>query len=271
MIILALDTASVCVSCAVLQDTTLLGESYLNGGLSHSETMLCMIDEMLHNLSMSVQDVDMFAITTGPGSFTGVRIGVSLIKGMALASQKPCVGVSTLDVLAAQCMGCERSSIIVPVMDARRAQVYTALYQPLLVQGSLDWYLRSIQSETEQSNPLVPPHLVLGKCSAEQAISIIQLEEIICGTSAVPLFVGDGCDVVRKNGTLRNVNFAPHFLQFQHAYYVGLCALLEYHYAVSLNNQNIYTDTGLKPMYLRPSQAELSLQRNHHDSFCENE
>lgn len=256
MISLAIDTTSVCASCAVLQDTNLLAESFLHGGLSHSETMLCMIDQMLENLSIKTKEIDLFALTTGPGSFTGVRIGVSLVKGLAFGTGKPCVGVSTLDALAAQCLGTNNNSFIVPVMDARRAQVYTALYHPTHIRCSLDEYLDTTYAEMQENTTLLSPNDVLGKCSPEQAISISKLEEQIRASSLVPLFVGDGCDAVKQNTILSNVTYAPKAIRFQRAYDIGLCALLQYRYALSLGKQNLYTDLLLKPVYLRQSQAE---------------
>lgn len=126
MITLAIDTTSKTASCALTRDGRLLGVSTVDGILTHSETMLPMIEQLIKNLSLTVADVDIFAVTEGPGSFTGVRIGVAAIKGLAFDSGKPCVGVSTLEALARNLDGFE--GLIVPVMDARRQQVYTAIF-----------------------------------------------------------------------------------------------------------------------------------------------
>ena len=127
MLTLAIDITANTASAALCRDGRLLSLYTVNGLLTHSETMLPMIENMLEKCALTVDDIDLYAVCEGPGSFTGVRIGVSLIKGLAFGKNKPCVGVSTLDALALNLKGF--SGYAVPVMDARRSQVYTAIYK----------------------------------------------------------------------------------------------------------------------------------------------
>ena len=125
--ILAFETSAKAASVALAQDGQLLAESYQNTGLTHSQTLMSMAENLLHTCSCTPQDVDAVAVAAGPGSFTGVRIGVAAAKGFAWARELPCYGVSTLEAMALN-LGIHRGYIL-PVMDARRSQVYTALFR----------------------------------------------------------------------------------------------------------------------------------------------
>ena len=127
MIILAFDSTAKAASVAVCDGERLLGLYNIDNGLTHSELLLPMAENLLASLKLSFGDVELLAASVGPGSFTGVRIGVSLIKGIAFGRNIPCVSVSTLEALAENASGL--SGLIVPVMDARRAQVYTATFR----------------------------------------------------------------------------------------------------------------------------------------------
>ena len=127
MKILALDSSATVATVAVCDDGALLAEYTLNNGNTHSETLLPMVECVLGKLSMTVNDIDIFAASSGPGSFTGVRIGAATLKGLAFAQGKTCVGVSTLEALATNLSLYE--GIVCPVMNARRSQVYTALFR----------------------------------------------------------------------------------------------------------------------------------------------
>ena len=122
MRILAVDTSAVCASVAVTQDGKILSEGSINTGLTHSRTLMPMIDSVLKNGEISLDSIDLFACSVGPGSFTGIRIGVAAIKGLCDALGKKCVPVSTLEALAHNLVG--RSCTAVSVMDARCNQVY---------------------------------------------------------------------------------------------------------------------------------------------------
>ena len=126
MLILAFETSAKAGSVALADGKKLLGESYQNTGLTHSQTLLTMARDLLKSCGVTAQDVTHVAVAAGPGSFTGVRIGVAAAKGFAWGAECPCCGVSTLEAMAAQ-MGVH-SGYICPVMDARRSQVYNALF-----------------------------------------------------------------------------------------------------------------------------------------------
>ena len=129
MKILALDTTAKSASAAITDGREPLAVFTLEAGLTHSETVLPMIKTALDSLHMAAHDIDLFAVTAGPGSFTGVRIGISEIKGLAFATGKPCVGVSTLLSLAYNLRPLCENAILCPVMDARRNQLYNALFR----------------------------------------------------------------------------------------------------------------------------------------------
>ena len=126
MKILALESSAVSASVALTEDEKLVAQSFQNCGLTHSRTLLPMAENLLANCGVSLADVDAIAVAHGPGSFTGVRIGVATVKGLALGADKPCIGVSTLEAMAwgARALG----SDLCCVMDARAGQVYNALF-----------------------------------------------------------------------------------------------------------------------------------------------
>ncbi len=126
MLTLAFDTSFKTAAVALLQDDTILYDVIINTGLNHSETLLPAIEAACRQLRLKIDDVDLFACTLGPGSFTGLRVGVSTLKGLLLASGKPAVGVSSLAALALNVTG--NRALICSVMDAGRGQVYKACY-----------------------------------------------------------------------------------------------------------------------------------------------
>ena len=127
MIILALDSTSGFSSVALLDGDKVLGHTFLDSGNTHSETLLPVVIDLLQFNGLHSDDVNLFACSAGPGSFTGVRIGVSVLKGLASGKGTPCVGVSTLEALAENLPYTD--GILCPVMDARRSQVYNALFR----------------------------------------------------------------------------------------------------------------------------------------------
>lgn len=126
MLTLAFDTSFKTVAVALLQDDAILYDALVNTGLNHSETLLPAIDQALRQLNLKIGDIDLFACTLGPGSFTGLRVGVSTLKGLLLATGKPAAGVSSLAALALNVT--DNAALICSVMDAGRGQVYTACY-----------------------------------------------------------------------------------------------------------------------------------------------
>lgn len=224
MKILAVDSTAKTATVALCDDRTMLAEFTLNNGNTHSETLLPMIESMLNAFGMKPHDVDLFACSAGPGSFTGVRIGVATVKGLAFGSGRPAVGVSTLEALARNLdFGDDASKIICPVMDARRGQLYTARF---VRRGS----------ELERLTP-------------DRAISYTEFENETLPLGKVWL-CGDGYGLVHGLMPEGTVYDTPGPLRYQSAYSVALSAWLAY-------RRGEYGDAdALRPVYLRLSQAE---------------
>lgn len=125
MIILAIESSAKTASVAVWKDGAIAAEISVNNTLTHSQTLMPMTEQVLALANVGIEDVDAFACNVGPGSFTGVRIGVSTVKALAHGTNKPCIAVNTLDALANNVAG---RGLVVPLMDARCGQVYTAVY-----------------------------------------------------------------------------------------------------------------------------------------------
>ena len=218
MIILALDSTATTASAALCRDSHLLAMTTLNVGLTHSETLLPIIQQLFEHTGLEIRDVDLFATSSGPGSFTGVRIGAATIKGLAFGRGKPCVGVSSLLALAHNLSACE--GIICPVMNARRNQVYNALFE----------------AHDGRLTRLCP----------DRAISVPEL----CGqieNESRPVFVcGDGVGLMDELPS----HPVTEMLIWQNAYSVAQCALEQY------NNGQYTNDIALSPTYLRMPQAE---------------
>lgn len=227
MIILALDTTAATATAALTDNDKLIGLYMLNVNLTHSEIMLPMIENLLKNSKIDINDVDIFACSAGPGSFTGVRIGISLLKGLAFGKERPCVAVSSLQALAYNLNGFD--GIICPVMDARRNQIYNALFYrgERLCEDRLTT-LNDLKNEIKQYGHKI-------------------------------YYVGDGYKLIDFNMTE-----TPEMLRYQNAYSVASCAFAIYANAMENNNrQFIYTDKTIAPVYLRASQAERELNIKH--------
>lgn len=222
MKILALDTTAQVCTVAITEDTRLIAEMTVNTGNTHSETLLPLVEQILKMSELTLDDIDCFACSTGPGSFTGVRIGVATVKGIAYGKNKPCVSVSTLDALAYNLAGCD--GIICPVMNARRNQVYNALFE---------W-------NGEKTVRL---------CT-DRALSIDELDEELVKLGKKVYLSGDGYDITERGFKNTVVEYVPEKMRHQSGYSVACCALEK------IKNGNILSDAELVPIYLRPSQAE---------------
>ena len=195
-------------------------------GLTQSELLLPMAEAVLKTLRLSFDDIDLYAATMGPGSFTGVRIGAALVKGLAFGKDIPCVSVSTIESLAYNLMPIG-PAIIVPVMDARRSQVYTAIF-----------------SSDENT---------LTRLTDDEAIAISELAEKLKGYSDKEIFlVGDGYDVALRglSGAGIKISPTPALLRSENAYSVAEIALKKYQSGEYLSDKEI------SPIYLRVPQAE---------------
>ena len=224
MKILALETSATAASAAVCEDEGLIAQSFQRTGLTHSATLMPMVESMLKNAGMTLQEMDLIAVAAGPGSFTGLRIGVSAAKGLAWSLDKPCVGVSTLEAMAWQLVGME--GVICAAMDARRQQVYNALF------------------ELSDGKPV--------RLTPDRAISLEELEKELANVEKTQIMVGDGAhlcyNAYEKIG--RPVKMAPPHLLFQSAWGVARCALEQ------ARNGQLTDAAGLVPNYHRLSQAE---------------
>lgn len=225
MIILAFDSTAKAASVAVCDGEKLLGLYTIDNGLTQSELLLPMAENMLKNLKLSFDEIGLLACSVGPGSFTGVRIGVSLVKGIAFGKNTPCVSVSTLDALAENLKGLD--GIIVPCMDARRSQVYTATY-------------RSASGNIE-------------KLTEDRAMAISDLgEELKAYVNENIYIVGDGYNGVRSilSGMGVNTMITPELLINENAYSVATVAKKMHESGKSGD------DLQIAPTYLRMPQAE---------------
>ncbi|MDE7230291.1 MAG: tRNA (adenosine(37)-N6)-threonylcarbamoyltransferase complex dimerization subunit type 1 TsaB, partial [Oscillospiraceae bacterium] len=125
--ILGIDSSAISAGCALVDGGKIVAEEFLNTRHTHSETLLPMVSSMLKNAGVTLSDVERIAVTIGPGSFTGLRIGIATVKGLCMGAEKPCVGVSTLEAIAYNFIGVD--GIICACMDARCKQVYNALFR----------------------------------------------------------------------------------------------------------------------------------------------
>lgn len=229
MKILAMDSSATVATVALCEDDRLLAEYTVNNGNTHSETLLPMVESVLSSLSLTPKDIDLFAVSSGPGSFTGVRIGAATLKGLAFASEKPCVGVSTLHALALNLLPFK--GLICPVMNARRSQVYTALFR----------------SDGVRLERLLP----------DSAMAIAELDGLLCEYGEEVMLTGDGYGITVEALTKTSCLPVTDRLRHQSAYSVALAALEEY------RRGNAVTDASLKVTYLRPSQAERELMNKN--------
>ncbi|MCK9390938.1 MAG: tRNA (adenosine(37)-N6)-threonylcarbamoyltransferase complex dimerization subunit type 1 TsaB [Syntrophales bacterium] len=223
MNILALDTSGVTASVAILQDETVLAEMFLNLSRNHSEILLPTIDYLLIATGLELRAIDVFACTVGPGSFTGIRIGVGTIKGLALAVDRPIVGLSALEVLAMNVIGFQRK--ICPMIDARREQVYTGLYD---------------DNGPDELTNIVPERLI----NANDFLELIVGETVFIGTGAVKYR-----DIIQRRLSGKAYFVVGHLHQV-HASAVGVLA------GRKALAGGLTDAVKLVPLYLRRSEAE---------------
>ena len=224
MLTLAIESSAKAASVALMEGERLISQYTQCSGLTHSTTLLPMVEDLLKNAGLTIKDVEHFAVAHGPGSFTGIRIGVSTVKGLAWASEKGCTGVSTLAAMAWH--GVSAGGIVCPVMDARRSEVYNALF------------------EIKDGEPV--------RLCADRAIPLSRLAGELAAMGAEPFLVGDGAKISFDFLTAAGIRcrMAPQNLVWQGAWGVGMEALRE----------KPGTADDLLPVYLRLSQAERERQ-----------
>lgn len=224
MKILAIETSAVTASVAVTEDEQLLAQSFQNSGLTHSATLMPMAADLLKNTGITMDDIDVIAVAAGPGSFTGIRIGVAAAKGLAWPGDKPCAPCSTLESMAWQCAHMDGE--ICAVMDARRKQVYNARFR-----GGSEG---------------------LERLSEDRAIAVEDLIEEVKKSGKTQILVGDGAALCYNAFEAAGVpvRMAPPHLRYQTAWGVARAAL-------ELARQDKLVPAGqVTPQYHRLSQAE---------------
>lgn len=228
MLILGLESTAKSASVALCRDGALLALAFQQTGLTHSRTLLPMAEGLLKNAELSLGDLDAVAVAHGPGSFTGVRIGVATAKGLCWGADKPAVGVSTLEAMALSGGECApEGSVVCCAMDARRGQVYNALF-------------RFCGGAPERLTP-------------DRAIGLDKLDAELAELGAPVWVMGDGaalcCDYLRASG--RAAVLAPESVRLQTAR--GVCRAAE--------RKEPRGAAELLPVYLRLSQAERERQK----------
>lgn len=216
--LLSVDSSSVTASAALTENGKIQKNEFEHSGLTHSETLLPLIKRVMEGTPFSA--VDAIAVTTGPGSFTGVRIGVATVKGLAFANDIPCIGVSSLEAVAYNFIG-ENITVCV-VMDARRMQFYNAVFHV---------------------------HNQVSRLCEDRAISLESLESELRSYDKV-IIAGDGAELFCRHTTLKNVLLADYEKRYVNGIGVALAAA---------NGEKVHHSV-LMPMYLRPSQAERELK-----------
>ena len=224
MLTLAIESTAKAASVCLCKDGKLLAQSSQCTSLTHSRTLLPMAEDMLKNTEIRLEDIDVFAVAQGPGSFTGIRIGIATVKGLAWALDKPCVGVSSLEAMAWH--GVSAEGYICPVMDARRSQVYNALF---IISGGVPVRIRE-----------------------DRAVSLSELIEDVRSLPSPVFLVGDGAELTARAFEEEGVPFrmAPENLLMQSAWGVA---------AAAVGNETC-SSAELLPVYLRLSQAERERQ-----------
>ncbi|MBE6818702.1 MAG: tRNA (adenosine(37)-N6)-threonylcarbamoyltransferase complex dimerization subunit type 1 TsaB [Ruminococcaceae bacterium] len=225
MKILAIDSSAVSCSVALSNDSEIIALEFVNNGLTHSQTLLPMVECVCQKAQVSLQDIDLFAVTNGPGSFTGVRIGVAALKGLAFPADKPCIGISTLEVIAANIE--KEDCIAIACMDARRAQVYTATFESV----------------------------TLRRLTPDEAVAAESLAERIQSYDKPVWLAGDGATLAYEilKDKCDNILLAAEENRYQNA--AKLCEL-----AYNQRDKAVQ-GAALVPTYLRMSQAQRELKK----------
>lgn len=227
MKILSVDSSTSAATVAVLNNDLVLGEVTFNYKKQHSVILMNIIDYLLKGINLTIQDIDGFVVSKGPGSFTGLRIGMATIKGLAQGGNKPYISLSSLDAMAYKVFS--PNSVICPLMDALRGNVYTAFY--------------SIENNT------------LKRISDYMCISIDEVIEISKDYNTNIIFVGDDVKTFKeKLSVLESVSFAPSHLNHVSAASLGVLGSAKLNLGFS---DDVFSDS---PLYLRKSQAERELE-----------
>ena len=233
MKIIAIDSSGLTASVAIIEDDNLIAEYNVQYKKTHSQTLLPMLDEIKKMIDLDLDTVDGIAISRGPGSFTGLRIGSSTAKGLAWALNVPIIEIGTLEGMA--CSLYATNAIICPMMDARRNQVYTGLYE---------------YSHGEKGYEL---NVLVDECALSVEDIIVKVNDIATKNDKDVIFMGDGVPVYEefiRNGVKVPYSFAPAHMNRQRAASFGYLALEK------LKKNEVVSSYEHAPTYLRLSQAE---------------
>ena len=213
MKILSVDTSATAASVALSEEGKLIGETFINTSLTHSQTLIPMVEQLLNNTKTEISDIDAIAVNAGPGSFTGVRIGVAAVKGLAFANNIPCVSVSTLESMAYNFLSTD--CIVCAVMDARCSQVYNALFE-------------------------IKNGVVTRLCD-DRALSLDDLKNELLSVDGRIIIAGDGTDITCKyiGNEIKNADNENERDQFQWDKAQFLYNIKHYDEALSLYNDLI--------------------------------
>lgn len=228
MLTLGIDSSASAASAAVVEEGRLLGEFFVNTKQTHSQTLLPMVQSLLQTVGRSCEEIDLLAVSHGPGSFTGVRIGVACVKGISFTHNTPCVGISTLEAIAYGGI-LKEGSVLCAAMDARCGQVYNVLFQV-------------------EDGKLV-------RLTEDRALSIADLEQECRHWGENLILLGDGASLCHKTFISWGARLAPESIRFQRASSVALLGEQE------AKKGNTITASALAPVYLRLPQAERELKK----------
>lgn len=247
MIVLAVDSSSKVATVALMKNEKLLGEITLADKKEHSVILMSIIQDLLKDTNLSIDDIDGYVVSKGPGSFTGLRIGMATIKGLSFGSSKPYVSISSLDALALSVSTFD--GLICPIMDALRNSVYTSLYR-----GDSTF----VNSCNESNNPTIELDLPirLEQLLDYSALDIDELIDIIKAKKEKVIFIGDGVDKY-KDYLLENCPncfFPPNHLNLVRASSLGELG------SILLRNGD-FDDSNSTPFYLKKPQAEREYEQ----------
>lgn len=247
MIVLAVDSSSKVATVALMKNTKLLGEITLNDKKEHSVILMNIIQDLLCDNNLSVDDIDGYVVSKGPGSFTGLRIGMATIKGLSFGSNKPYVSISSLDALALSVSNFD--GIICPIMDALRNSVYTSLYK-----GHSTCITSSHESTSSDMKHELP--ITLEKLLDYSALDVDELLEIIKSKNEKVIFIGDGVDKYKDYliEHCPNCYFPPNHLNLVRASSLGELG------SILLQNGD-FDDSNSAPFYLKKPQAEREYEQ----------
>jgi len=241
MLILSLDSTAQTASVALSENDTFLSGVTLNIGNKHSTTLLPAVEFVMKVSGRTVSDIDLFAVTSGPGSFTGVRIGAATVKGLAIGRDVPCIGVSSLETMAEG--AAIANGIVCPMINARRDRYFSACF------------------EAENGR--------ITRLSEDDTLEGVKIEEYLNSQYKPFYLIGVGADVFFQSHSVASHIKVPEMLKYPFAYYAGIIAKRTYESSDETEKRE-FTAENLRPTYLRQPQAERELLERSNNNSKEN-